>query len=247
MSQMIPMHTLYWPNMNPTIVGYHKKCWAKLGIEIIYTERKISHHRWLDEVLVERMSSYEAVGFVDIDCIPYSRTPIEQAVDYALTAESFIGIAQSAGHFQPLLPVYAAPAFLIISRAGYAQLGRPPLRARYRLDAAQNLSAVADAMGFPYRAIYPLGYHRLPNSGAWRLGNYGYYGIGSEYDGLFHLYQTSAGNVDLFADAAERILQGREQPKTFPFMSSAISPPASRSTPTGNKWLRDLRVLLRRY
>jgi hypothetical protein len=244
---MIPIHTLYWPNLNPTIVGYHKKCWAKLGIEITYTERQVPHDRWLDEVIVEKIDGNDAIGFVDIDCIAYSREAVEQAVDYALAAKSFIGIAQSANHFPPLLPVYAAPAFLIVSRAGYTELRRPALRARHRLDAAQNLSATADAIGFPYRAIYPRGYHRLPTSGAWRLGNYGYYGIGSEYEGLFHLYQTGAGNVDLFAETAERMLDGRGQVESFPYVCQALTSGLWPSKPTGDKWLRDLRYFLRRY
>jgi hypothetical protein len=244
---MIPIHTLYWPNMNPTIVGYHKKCWAKLGIEITYTERQVPHDRWLDEVIAEKIDSNEAIGFVDIDCIGYRREAVEEAVDFALATGSFIGLAQSANHFPPLLPVYAAPSFLVISRAGYVELGRPQLRARHRLDAAQNLSAVSDAIGFPCRAIYPLGYHRIPPEGPWRLGNYGYYGIGSEYDGFFHLYGSSVGNADLFAETAERLLDGRGQAEKFPFVSRGLTPPPPPSRPTGDKWLRDLRYFLRRY
>ena len=244
---MIPLHTLYWPNMNPTIVGYHKKCWTKLGIEITYTERQIPHDRWLDEMIATHMDRTEAIGFVDIDFLAYSREPVEAAIEFALGARSFIGMAQSANHFPPLLPIYAAPSFLIISRAGYIALGRPPLRARHRLDAAQNLSAMADAIGFPYRAIYPLGYHQIPDEGSWRLGNYGYYGIGAEYEGLFHLYASRLGGEGLFAEIAERILSGRGQADSFPYLCRGLTPPPQPSTPTGDKWLRDLRVLLRRY
>src|SRR3569832_741914 len=105
---MIPLHTLYWPNMNPTIVGYHKKCWAKLGIELTYTERQVPHDRWLDEVIAEKLDSNEAIGFVDIDCIAYSRRAVDEATEFALATGSVIGNAQSANHFPPMLPVYAA-------------------------------------------------------------------------------------------------------------------------------------------
>lgn len=244
---MIPIHSLYWPDMDPRIVACHKQCWTKVGVEVRYTERKIPHDRWLDEMIAEHMDSNEALGFVDIDFLAYTRDAVDAAIEFALGARSFVGMAQSANHFPPLLPIYAAPSFLIISRAGYAALGRPELRARHRLDAAQNLSAVADAIGFPYRAIYPLGYHSIPEGGPWRLGNYGYYGIGTEYEGLFHLYASRLGGGGLFAEVAGRILSGEGQARTFPFSSRALTVPAAPSAPTGDKWLRDLRYLIRRY
>jgi len=240
----IPIYSLYWPNMSPMVVKYHKACWQKLGFDVQYTEREIAHPNWLDDVAKEQLSQHDAIAFVDIDCLAYTRAAVETAVDYGLTAGSFIGLAQSTNHAHPMPPVYAAPSFLVISRQAYEALGRPTLRGdRFRFDAAQNLSAIADAIGFGYRAMYPVGYHVIPAGGPWRLGNYGHYGIGTEFPaGFYHLFQSRDGrDLEMFKAKAEDILAGDQQPTEFPYLCQDLGQPMGTSGPSGyalHRWLR---------
>jgi len=146
--------------------------------------------------------------------------------------------------------------FLIIfAPPGYKELGAAcPARAGHRLDAAQK-SERGGRRGrpFPYRAIYPLGYHQIPRGAAsWRLGQLRllHAAIGTEYQGLFSsLCLAALGRPAVcLMDIAERILSGVGSapglPVQRPLAHSAAGPQV---LPGGDKWLRVLRYLLRRY
>lgn len=244
----IPIHTLYWPNMNGTIVESHRACSKKLGLGVTYTEQKINHANWMSDLAREDLKHHEAIIFMDIDCLAYSKEAVDIATDFALRSGSFLGLAQAANHIAPPLPVYAAPSFLVISKEAYAQLGQPHLRETRRMDAAQNLSVVADARGFPYRTLYPFGYHDEPAGGYWRMGSFGTYGIGTEYSGgFFHLFQgRETRAADLFRSKAEDILAGKPQNPNPPFACQPLTPSPQRSTPTGRPWRRRLRYFAAR-
>lgn len=233
--------------MSRAIVEAHQAAWRHIGVEVTYTERRVDHQRWLDELARTELPRHEAIGFVDIDCLAYSRAAVEEAAAFALDTKSFIGLAQSANHHRPNLAIYAAPSFLILSRAAHETLGRPRLKRGLRLDAAQNLSVVADAMGFAYRALYPFGYYQEPEGEIWRLGSYGYYGIGTEYaGGFFHLFQSRlTRQVELFRERANHILAGGAQPPAPPFTVATLATHREPSARSGPAIIRGIRYLLR--
>jgi hypothetical protein len=239
----IPIHTLYWPNMDMSIVEAHQAHWQRLGLPVEYTIRKVASGVWLQEVLERELRTNDAVAFADIDALAYSRDAVEELFAYVAETRSFLGLAQSANHLQPVKPVYAAPSFMIVSRYAYEALGRPDLRMRGRFDAAQKLSTTADAMGFAYRVLYPIGFHLLPESGPWRLGNFGHYGIGTEYaGGIFHLFESRRNpSIALFLEKAKRMAEGEPQPLTCPFMSQALSAPREASHFAGSWWRQVVR------
>jgi len=242
------LHCLYWENANPEMVQLHRACLAHLGIDVIYTNQTIHHDRWLNQLVQRRIDGLDAIGFIDIDCLPYSADAVEAALSYALTAGSFIGLAQAANHIKPQLSIYAAPAFLVISRSAFQALGKPSLRTRHRADVAQDLSLVADARGFPYRILYPIGFNHSPEGGPWRLGNYGWFGIGTEYQGgFFHLFQSRlTKSQDLFRRKATEIMAGATQPTSAPISSTDLALMEGQSTVTGRAYRRAIRDFLHR-
>jgi len=242
------LHCLYWDNANPEMVQLHRDCLSYLGVELTYTNKTVGHGLWLDRLARGRLDDLDAIGFIDIDCLPHSAAAVAAAFDHAIAAGSFIGLAQAANHITPPLPVYAAPAFLVISRDAFRKLGRPNLRSRGRLDVAQDLSRTADARGFPYRVLYPIGFNRSPEGGPWRLGNYGWYGIGTEYNGgFFHLFESRfTTSLDLFRAKAEAIMAGAKQLSSAPISSVDLTFAGSRSAATGNGSYGAIRQLLRR-
>jgi hypothetical protein len=244
----IPIHTLYWPNMDASIVEAHKAHWQRLGFSIEYTVRKIANGKWMDELLPRELQQHEAVVFADIDALAYSRHAFEELVDHVMETGSFLGNAQAANHIQPVKPVYAAPSFMIVSRRAYDALGRPAMRAGRRFDAAQRLSVRADAMGFAYRALYPIGFHLMPEHGPWRLGNFGYYGIGTEYSGgIFHLFESRRNpSVALFLEKAKRMAEGETQPTALPHMSQSFAGVRDQSRFVGSSWRHAVRKLVAR-
>ncbi|MDQ2634844.1 MAG: hypothetical protein M3Y78_14040 [Pseudomonadota bacterium] len=218
----IELNSLYWPNIDPEIVRIHRKCFEHIGVPVRYTEERVRHGQWMDRVIAERLDRDGIVGFIDIDALAYSRAAVEDAFRYVDLTQSFLGIAQSSNHLQIRTHIFAAPAFLVISKQAYDTLGRPSMMPKKKgWDVAQNLSMRADALGFPYRVLYPTGFREiLPDGTVWRLGNYGHFGIGTDFDGgFFHNFLGRDGRVDILSQVANSIVADIGQPTTLPYMS----------------------------
>jgi hypothetical protein len=155
-------------------------------------------------------SKADVVLFVDNDCVPLARQPVLDAVRYAAEQQSFLGLAQASNHLNGGRHVFAAPAFLAVSRMAWQRLGCPSCRANPRADVAEELSWRAEEQGLVYRAWYPTHYHHPGVEGVWRLHHYGYFGIGTVFaERVFHLYQGRlAHNVDLFVEVCDQICSG---------------------------------------
>ena len=67
------------------------------------------------------------VLFVDDDCLPLTRAAVMEALQWAAQQNSFLGLAQATNHINKGVHVFAAPAFLGISRAGWKRLGKTQL------------------------------------------------------------------------------------------------------------------------
>ena len=199
------IHTLAWPNTNARLLQAHTDVTTGMDLKVVYTLQQADHGLWMDAV----MSSSEAdvVGFLDVDCIPTSKKAVDQAVEYAVKAQSFVGIAQVSNHIPPASHIYAAPAFFFIWRKTWEQLGRPTFAATPHGDVGENVSYAAELARIPYKTLFPLAYTKVPDEGAWRLHTYGSYGIGTYFQtGVYHLYQSRMQqNIDLFCKACKTV------------------------------------------
>lgn len=196
------IHVLAWDNVDDRIIEAQRSVLDHFGIEYTLHRENVDHGSWMN--LIMDSSENDVVGFLDVDCVPMNNQIVDAAKTYCEKNNSFIGIAQVSNHIPPASHIYAAPAFFFINAQCWHDLGKPTFCATENSDVAENVSYVAEAKGKPYRALYPVKC-REP---LWRLGNYGMYGIGTEFiGGIFHLYQSRlAENVKMFERVCEEIV-----------------------------------------
>ena len=192
------IHSLNWPSSDPRLAEEQKAIFDYFRLPLSQHHRKLDHSLWMDAVL--QQSRADVVLFVDNDCVPLTRAAVMEALHWAAKQNSFLGLAQATNHINKGVHIFAAPAFLAISRTAWTRLGQPSCRPTQRGDVAEELSWRAEEQGLTYKAWYPTHFHHPSREGLWRLGNYGTYGIGSVFaDRVFHLYQGRfADNVELF-------------------------------------------------
>lgn len=181
------VHTLYWPNINTDIVDCHKKNMQYFDIDIKYYNLTINHGKWMDQIVTE--SKDDVIIFIDIDAVIINKQIFNDAIEYAITKESFIGPAQVSNHIKPAKHIFAAPSFFFISRKCLEHLNYPSFSNNRRSDIAENISYVAESKQKTYKYWYPKRYEK--NRTVYRLADYGNYGTGTVYeDSLYHLYQS---------------------------------------------------------
>ena len=105
------IRSMYWTNIDAAIPALQKQVFQHLGFEIVQDEvTGVQHGDWMDKVLSE-LGEDDSVLFVDIDCIPLSRTPVVAAFKSAEAGQIY-GSAQTANHMPDSQLIYAAPSFL---------------------------------------------------------------------------------------------------------------------------------------
>ena len=174
-----------------------------------YHSEGLAHNVWMDKVMED--ADTDIVGFFDIDCVPTNTNIVEKCVQYVSNTNNFIGIAQTTNHIKPGYHVYAGPAFFFISKQTYFdRLGKPSFSETYRSDVGEELSYVAEEKDVEYKCLYPSYFEKSSHEGGWRLGNYGYFGIGTYFDcGIYHLYQGRFNYyTEFFEKRCDQILNG---------------------------------------
>jgi len=205
----LELHSLAWPDSNPAMLRAHQRVMGKFGLSVSYWREQVAHGAWMDRVLTG--SQAEIVGFLDNDCIPTNAEVVPWAASYVEKHRTLLGTAQVSNHIPPKCHVFAAPAFFFISRQAWLDMGSPTCSETPNSDVAENVSHQAEAQGRPYKVLYPTHWTREPIEGAWRLGNFGLFGVGTHYDGgVFHLYQGRYDqNADLFVQTCQAVIEDR--------------------------------------
>lgn len=208
MSLTYSVHSLVWDNVAPAVLEAHRSVTQHFAIPVRYYQENTTHGIWLDRVM--NQSQEEVVGFFDIDAVPVNSEITCLAAEYALTNQTFVGLAQAANHIEPA-HIYAGPGFFFIYRNAWISLGRPTFLHGGNSDVGQNVSRAAERAGLKYRCLYPTHWDRQAIEGIWPLGNYGRFAIGTHYrGGVYHLYQSRFNyNVDLFVSRCAEIVEGR--------------------------------------
>lgn len=204
----VELHSLHWDNFSPEMLAAHQAVMEAFDVPLRYHRRTVAHDHWLTEVM--RSSTADVVGFIEPDLIPLAPDVVPHALAYVRATGSFVGPAQVANHIHPAAHVYAAPSFFFIDRSCYRALGSPSFVANLAVDTGEALSRAAEAQGVRYRALYPTHWDREAGDGAWSLGNYGWYGIGTVYAGqIYHLFEGRLqANIDLFVARCREVLDG---------------------------------------
>ena len=222
---LVQWHTLAWPNVDLEIIEAQQAVFDRFSIEVNRAREKISHGRWIDATLTA--STADIVGFFDADCVPCNGEIVGRCVDFVEKEGSFVGLAQVSNHIGDRNHIFAAPAFFLIRRLCWEEMGRPTFEAikrtrlrfggpngiyvRRRADVAENVSYAAERLRIPYRALYPTHFESDPPGSIWHLANYGRYGVGTTYaGGIYHLYNSRFNdNVELFVRRCRDIVAGR--------------------------------------
>lgn len=217
-------HVYYTENLRH-IREDHEKCCKALGLDIMYHEDRCysthdeaysAHGEFMTSIL--RESQDDAVGFLDVDCLPHNVENIQAAWRWAEEFGSFIGNAQNISHTLMRNRIYAAASFLIVSKYAWKKLGSPSmawfLQDGVQIDTAQLLSLRADDVGFRYWLMYPVGYDGtgIGNSEAYELGPYGRYGIGTLYPATWHYIRISdciGDKPKIWESRVRDVLEGR--------------------------------------
>ncbi len=196
---------LYWDNVDPRIVAAQRQVFAHFGYEIDQRERTgVDHGDFLDAYMAE-IGEDDVALLTDIDCFPTNGEIVARA--FAAASEGHIfGCAQSANHIDPDR-LYVAPMFMAISKRTWARIGRPSFKPDAENDVAQRLNEVARTADVQIEMLSPFG-AIVPK---WRLGDVGFYGLGTFYrGGVFHLFESrSTPFAFLLFDVAEAVLADR--------------------------------------
>lgn len=208
MSLTVSINTIYFPNSNPDFVNAHKSVMDHFGININYHEIAMRHGAWMDSVI--RNSTADIVGFMDIDCIPLTKNAVNELIKFVGVNKSIAGAAQATNHIPPMSHVFVAPCCFFIWRPLYEELGSPSFMETPRSDVCEELCYIAEDNGVRMKALYPTFFEREPQEGAWRMHNYGLYGVGTVFQNKFyHLYQSRMqSNVDLFIQRCKEVIDG---------------------------------------
>jgi hypothetical protein len=218
---------LYWDNIDPRVVRAQRDVFAKFGYPIDQRERTgLNHGDFLDAYMGE-LAEDDVALLMDIDCFPLNREIVERAFAAARAGRIF-GCAQSTNHIDPDR-IYVAPMFMAISQATWNALGRPSFKPDAENDVAQRLHDLALARGVTVERLDPFG-AIVPK---WRLGDVGFYGVGTFYrGGVFHLFESRWTPFSfLLFDVAEAVLADR------PIDYSALMTKAL-ATRGNQKWAR---------
>ena len=198
--------TMYWDNIDPTIVETQRRVFAHLGFNIRQDNATgIQHGEWRDKVLA-KVTSDDAVLFVDIDCFPLTSEAVTKAFVAAESGRIF-GVAQTANHLPECNLIYAAPSFLGLSRATWTSLGQVSMARSLECDVGMALTQAAVRQGFPIDILSP-SFVCCPK---WPLGHFGAVGYGTFYNGeVFHLFQSRHNKAYEFAFhyVAECVIRG---------------------------------------
>jgi len=204
----VTVHTLKWTDNNPLILENHKKVLDHFQIPVNYTEENIHHGLWMDRVL--NTFDSDIFVFMDSDCVPLTREAVDEAINHCANGY-LVGNAQVTNCIKAKHDLFCAPSFVVISKQYYEEIGKPSAVNNHRSDVAQELTRGAVEKEKRIKMYFPTSFQGIPRGGIWRLGGYGYYGIGTVYDNkMYHLYQTRfVKNVDLFVETCGHILNGK--------------------------------------
>jgi hypothetical protein len=202
------IHTLKWKDNNPQVIEHHKKVLDYFGLPVNYTEENIHHGQWIDRTLSTFDS--EIFVFLDSDCVPIDGDAIHDAIELCQNGY-LVGNAQVTNCIKAKHDLFCAPSFFVISKQYYEAIGKPSAVNNNRSDVAQEITRAAVEHEKRIKMYFPTSFQGVPRGGIWRLGGYGYYGIGTVYDNkMYHLYQTRyQKNVELFVETCNHILNDR--------------------------------------
>jgi len=186
----------------------HERVMDHFGVSTNYTQKRMNHGMWMNEMFQE--DDADILFFVDCDCIPLNREIIDTSISLCENGY-LVGNAQVSNHLPAKHMLFCAPSFLCISRNYYERIGRPSCINNNISDVGQELTREANRREMRTKMFFPNRFSGVPIGGIWRLGGYGYYGLGTIFqNSIYHQFQSSrVGSSESFQKACELTVKGK--------------------------------------
>lgn len=197
--------SLYWDNVDPEVVQAQKRVFETLGLPI--SQHRIDglrHGDWIDWVM-GRTESMDVFLFIDIDCVPLSKSAVVRGVQKAAGGVLY-GAEGAANHVDPSRS-YAAPWYVYIHRRTWDVLGRPSAKETPFGDVCQLWTDTWRQHKGSVELVPPTSC----SNPKWDLpGRPLAYGIGTTYgDECYHLFEARAGTKQLFIERCRTLVGDR--------------------------------------
>jgi hypothetical protein len=163
-------------------------------LEQIFT--KLQHPYAIDNFL--NNEAWDIAVIFDIDCIPLDGEYLWKEIGFVTRRRWLIGAAQHASHIPNSID-YMSPAFMILHRELWEQMGKPSFLPTERGDVGAEIT---------YKALeHNLHYFMLPVEAVevpmWELASGKKFGIGTNYgDVIYHAFESRMNG-----DARSRFIQ----------------------------------------
>lgn len=230
----------FMPNIHPKTVDLQRavvKKFNSLNLQHIVIRGEIPHGMFMDYVWslngqtvstikdqnIQKQLDFDAILFLDIDCLPVNPNAIEIYLTRALEG-ALIGNAQRSGHIDNDNHLFAAPSALALSAVNFDKIGRPSAIETLRGDVAEEYTYAAEANSIEVDFVPPVRYDRDVYRYDWEqdrrpywtlennLPNYGLgttYGNDVEGDLFWHNFQIRVeGQQEQFWKKCEELLNG---------------------------------------
>ena len=230
----------FMSNIDPKTVELQKQVVKKFNpnnIPHVIVNGQISHALFFDYIWalngqppatmkdqkINKQMDFDAILFLDIDCVPLSEKAIEIYLSRAADGV-MIGNAQRSNHIENGEHLFAAPSAVALSKETFDKLGRPSALETSRADVVEEYTYAAQQNGVNVELAIPTRYeaevHRYQyekdRRPYWTLGNgLPNYGIGTTFgiegagDLFWHNFQIFLpGQQERFQKKCEEILNG---------------------------------------
>lgn len=189
-------------NIPQEVLTAQKSVFDHFNLPLEQIETGLQHPDAIDHFL--NTEEWDLVIIFDIDCIPlYPMHLHHYEIEYA-ESKRLVGAIQHASHIHNSKD-YVSPAFMILSRTLWEELGKPSFNATYRGDVGAELTYLCIEKGLEVllmkidSVVKPM----------WKLSDGSYFGIGTTYHGgVFHAFESrmneSARNI--FIDKCREVI-----------------------------------------
>lgn len=218
----------YMPNIDSKTVNLQKQVTEKFNsrkIPHIVINGQIPHGLFFDYIWalngqppetmkdknVNKQLDFDAILFLDIDCVPVSDKALELYLARALDGV-LIGNAQRSGHIENNNHLFAAPSAAAISKETFEKIGRPSGMETSRGDVMEEYTYAAEKNGVKVELAMPTKYDRAVFRYDWEKDRRPYwtlehnlpnYGLGTTYG--------SEDHGDLFWHNFQIRIEGQQQ------------------------------------
>ncbi|CAB4159540.1 hypothetical protein UFOVP699_276 [uncultured Caudovirales phage] len=197
--------TFYNERIDKNVVAYQKRVFDHFGISLnqVMPENWGTHGSAVNDYINSLGDSWEYFVLFDIDCIPLTRTVVQESIDWALSHTGILGVAQRANHIKDSI-LYAGPAFLVFSRKTFDLLGRPSFSGNSRSDNGGELTYECVSRGYEVNLLYP-SHVEVPK---WKLTDDSMFGLGTTFENkIFHNFESRNGRNHGFINKCEKVLK----------------------------------------